>query len=281
MEISKNIPLEVKDISKKFCRDIKYNLLYSFKDVLKKQVGISLENNKLRHKEFWALKNINFKLKGGEITAIVGMNGSGKTTLTRIISDIFQADQGEVVKNSDLKITPIFALGAGLRPLFTGRENIFIKGAAFGLNKNDLENKIEEIITFSELGEFIDSPVGSYSTGMKARLSYSIAIATEPDILVIDEALTVGDTIFRAKCFEHINNFVEDKNKSVIYVSNHIDKVLRIAHRVLVLDKGELIKDTRNIKEGLLFYLNNCFKGPSIERKDNLLNLVKNWTNDE
>ncbi len=281
MERNNKINIRVKNISKKFCRDIRNNLWYSFQDVLKKQIGISIRSNRLRPKEFWALKNITFDIYGGEVTAIIGMNGSGKTTLTRIMSDIFQADQGEVIIADKLKITPIFALSAGLRPLFTGRENIFIKGAAYGMDKNTLENKINDIISFSEIGDFIDTPVGSYSSGMRSRLSYSIAVATHPDIFIIDEALAVGDSIFRTKCFEHIQNMIQDENKSVIYVTNHIDKVLRIAQRLLVLDKGELVKDTRDITEGLLFYVNHCFKGQSLERKNKLLDLVNQWGSDE
>ncbi len=281
MERKNNISIHIHKVSKKFCRDIRHNLMYSFKDVLKKQIGLPLSTHKLRNKEFWALKDISFDLKSGEITAIVGMNGSGKTTLSRIISGIFQADEGEIIKNEALKITPIFTLSSGVHPLFTGRENIFVKGAAFGLSKEEFEEKVEEIIAFSEVGEFIDSPVGSYSSGMKSRLAYSIAIATNPDVLVIDEALAVGDTVFRAKCFDHIQQFVQQENKSVIYVTNHIHKVLRIANRVLVLDKGKLVNDTYDVKEGLLFYIKNCFKGQSPKRKEGFIKLIENWNINE
>ncbi len=281
MDMAADISIRLEGISKKFCSDIKTNLWYCLQDVTKVNLNLSLKRNRLRKKEFWALDEISTSISKGEVIAMVGKNGSGKTTLSRIISGIYQPDKGNCHIGSNLRVTPIFALKAGLHPLYTGKENIYLKAAAYGMNEKEIDEALDNIITFSELGEFIHTPVGSYSTGMKARLSYAIAMATNPDIFVIDEALAVGDAVFRAKCLEHIRKMTKERKKTVVYVTHHLDRVLQTADRVLVLDKGKLIRDTYDVKDGLQFYIKNCLKDEALERQEALRELIEQWDNEK
>lgn len=254
-----NILIDIKDVSKKFCSDIKRNMLYGIKDTFF-GIGSSANYMRLRPKEFWALKGINLKIKSGDILGILGTNGSGKTTLMRLIADIYETNVGDISFPFDLKITPIFALKSGMSPVFTGRENIYIKGAMLGMSKAEIDAKFDDILEFSEIERFIDMPFGNYSSGMGARLAYAIAVATDPNVFIIDEALAVGDDHFKAKCFEHLKQFVQGENKCVLFVSNNIDKVQKIANRVIVLDKGYLALDTPDPEKGFDYYLNRGFE---------------------
>jgi ABC-type polysaccharide/polyol phosphate transport system ATPase subunit len=148
-----------------------------------------------------------------------------------------------------------------MQPLFTGRENIYIKGAMFGMSKAEIDAKMEFIENFSELGEKLDRPFGNYSSGMRARLAYSIALATDPDIFIIDEALAVGDSVFKAKCFDNLKVFVKQPGKAVLFVSNNIRKVAKVATRVMIMDKGEIIYNSTDVLAALNYYILNCLKG--------------------
>ncbi|PHI20313.1 hypothetical protein CEQ90_09000 [Lewinellaceae bacterium SD302] len=251
--------ISVRGLSKKFSRDIKYNMYYGLLDVVsgRKAANSSPERPALRKHEFWALDNIDLDLYSGEILSVVGANGSGKTTLMRLLSNVYPRDHGTIMGREGLRITAVFALNAGMQSLYTGRENIYIKGAMYGMNKEEIDRQLEFIDDFSELGKRLDTPFGNYSSGMKARLSYAIALATEPDVFIIDEALAVGDSAFKAKCFDNLREFVTHPAKGVIFVSNHINKVMKIATRTLVMREGQLIYNSTDIKEALEFYLNN------------------------
>ncbi|MEO1516250.1 MAG: ABC transporter ATP-binding protein [Bacteroidota bacterium] len=253
--------LSVRGLSKKFSKDIKYNMYYGIQDLLADSLGRKrADRESLRKKEFWALKDITFDLHEGEILGFVGANGSGKTTLMRIISDIYPNEIGNICGPAQQKITAIFALRTGMQLLFTGRENIYIRGAMYGMTKEQLDAKMDFIEEFSELGDKLDRPFGNYSSGMRARLSYSIAIATDPDIFIIDEALAVGDSIFKAKCYDHLKAYVKQPGKAVLFVSNNIRKVLMVASRVAVMESGQIVHDSTNVREALNFYIRNCLK---------------------
>ena len=252
--------LSVHGLYKKFSKDIKYNMYYGIQDLFYDSLGLSPDRLKLRSREFWALKDINFDLKAGEIVGFVGANGSGKTTLMRLISGIYPLDIGEIKSQRRKKITAIFALRSGMQPFFTGRENIYIKGAMFGMNKTEIDAKMAFIEDFSELGEKLDRPFGNYSSGMRARLAYSIALATDPDIFIIDEALAVGDSVFKAKCFDNLKAYVKQPGKAVLFVSNNIRKVAKIATKVVILDKGEIIYKSKDVLAALNYYILNCLK---------------------
>lgn len=257
--MSENKPmLSVRSLHKKFSRDIKYNLYYGFQDIVAVTLGREVDYMRLRKKEFWALRDINFNLFEGEILGIVGANGSGKTTLMRLMASIYHQEVGDIHGRPNQKTTAVFALGIGMRPLFSGRENIYIKGSMYGMDKKEIDAKITFIEEFSELADQLDRPLGNYSSGMRARLAFAIAIATEPDIFIIDEALAVGDSVFKAKCFDYLKEYVKRPGKAVLFVSNHIRKVLKVATRVLVMKKGEIIYRSTDIKAALNHYILHC-----------------------
>lgn len=267
----------IRGVSKKFCKDLKFNMAYGIVDMVRQAMGLPVGLGPLRAHEFFALKDISVDILPGQIVAVVGANGSGKTTLMRLISGIYTLDTGEIIRPATGRITSVFALNAGLNPLFTGMENIHLKGAMFGMTKEEIRQKLDFIIEFSELEEFIHSPVGNYSSGMRARLAYAVAIATEPDLFIIDEALAVGDTVFKAKCYEHLQTYVREKPRAVLYVTNRISKVMAIANRLLVMRKGQLVRDTEDIQSGLTFYIENCLEGMDANRKVLRMKMIRHY----
>jgi lipopolysaccharide transport system ATP-binding protein len=269
--------IQVSGLHKKFSANLRGSLLHGVQDMWRGVWNSSSFNDELRKGEFYGLRDINLSLRSGEILAIAGVNGSGKTTLMRLITGIYQPDSGQITGAPNLKITAIFALSAGMQPLFTGRENIFIKGAMYGMTRTEIEKQIPFIESFSELGERLDRPFGNYSSGMKARLSYSIAMATRPNVFIIDESLAVGDSAFKAKCMDNLRCFADEPGKGVIFVSNQIRKILKIADRLLVMDSGAIIHETENIEAGLEFYIRNCYKDMGLERQEIKLAKIKDY----
>ena len=266
--------LSVRSLSKKFAQDIRFNMYYGIKDIF---LGRRTAYDQLRKKEFWALKDINFDLHEGEIIGIVGENGSGKTSLMRLIAGIYTLEQGEILLRRDLKITSVFALKSGMQPLYTGLENIYIKGALYGMSRREIDDQVAFIREFSELGDKLDMPFGNYSSGMGARLAYAIAVATQPDIFIVDEALAVGDSVFKTKCYEHLKAYVKQPGKGVLFVTNNIRKVLKVASRVLVMDKGEVILASNDVEQALTFYIENCLKHLSEDKRKVKLSIVKSY----
>ncbi|NEP28570.1 ABC transporter ATP-binding protein, partial [Moorena sp. SIO3I6] len=185
--------LSINGVSKKFCRDLKRSLLYGVHDIGTELLGLRQKDDKLRKKEFWALKDVSIQLRRGEAIGLVGKNGSGKSTLLRIISGLIKPDVGSVEVKG--RLAPLIALGAGFNPILTGRENIYANMSILGLSKKEIDQRFDQVLEFAEIGDAIDSPVQTYSSGMAARLGFASAIHTEPDILLIDEVLAVGDLL--------------------------------------------------------------------------------------
>ena len=193
---------------------------------------------KIEYEKFVALNDINFEIKRGDRLAILGFNGAGKSTLLKAIVGVYKPTEGTITKKG--VIAPLLELGAGFDPNYTGRENIYLYGAILGYSHEYIEDKIDEIIAFSELGHFIEVPVKNYSSGMRARLGFSIATAVDPDILILDEVLSVGDAKFRKKSLAKVKSMF-DKGVTVLFVSHSIEQVKAVCNSAILLEKGNII----------------------------------------
>ena len=211
-----------------------------------KEYFINSLKKKIKKEKFVALEDINITIKKGEIVGLLGLNGAGKSTLLKVISGIIKPTSGEVKLNG--KMAPLIELGAGFDPELTGRENIFLNGSLLGFSKKELKDKIEDIIDFSELKEFIDIPLKNYSSGMYARLGFSIATIYAPEILIIDEVLSVGDFHFQEKSLNKIMEMIE-KGTTVLFVSHDIEQVEKLCKKAIWLEKGKVkvIGDAKKI----------------------------------
>ena len=242
--------LKVSGLYKKFCKSLKRSMLYGTHDMARSMLGYSIDNVELRKNEFWALQDINFELKRGETLGLIGQNGCGKTTLLRAINGIFPPDKGRIEIYG--RIGALIAVGAGFHPHMTGRENIYLNGIILGMTKKEVDKKFDEIIDFAEIGDFIDSPVSTYSSGMTVRLGFSIAIHADIDILLVDEILAVGDMGFQLKCFQKI---VELRNKGIgiLFVAHDVHTIATFSQKVLLMQTGKQIH-LGNVSEGLSIY---------------------------
>ncbi len=203
-----------------------------------KEYAIKLVTRKLDYKKFDALKDISFDVKKGEHLAILGFNGAGKSTLLKTIVGVYKPTSGKIEKTG--VIAPLLELGAGFDPNYSGKENIFLYGAILGYSRDYIQSKYDEIVEFSELGHFINVPLKNYSSGMKARLGFSIATAVEPDVLILDEVLSVGDAKFRTKSLKKVQSLFE-KGVTVLFVSHSIDQVKAICDTAILLNHGEIV----------------------------------------
>lgn len=204
-----------------------------------KEYFIKRIKRELSFNEFWALRDISFTVEKGDRVGILGLNGAGKSTLMKVIAGVFKPTTGTVEKQG--VIAPMIELGAGFDMQYTGAENIFLYGAVLGHSRKFMEEKYDEIVTFSELSEFIDVPLKNYSSGMRARLGFAIATAVSPDILILDEVLSVGDAKFKKKSEKKIRDMM-DKGITVLFVSHNMDQVKRICNKAVILEHGRLIK---------------------------------------
>jgi lipopolysaccharide transport system ATP-binding protein len=274
--------VKVEGVSKKFCRSLKRSLWYGVQDICadlnpfkrdevpvkthslsdrriahalntngatesptsKFNIPISDHSqNGLRRDEFWAVNDVSFEVKRGECLGLIGHNGAGKTTLLKMLNGLIKPDHGRIEIRG--RVGALIALGAGFNPILTGRENIYVNGAVLGLTKREIEAKLEEIIDFADIREFIDSPVQSYSSGMQVRLGFSIATALKPDILLLDEVLAVGDAAFRVKCFNRMHQILN--SAAVVFVSHNMPQLTRISNRMLLLQSGRVVTEDHNL----------------------------------
>lgn len=206
-----------------------------------KEYFISLARHKLFFEEFRALKNISFDVHRGEVVGLVGTNGSGKSTMLKIIAGVLEPSEGEVKVHGN--IAPLIELGAGFDPELSARENIYLNGALLGYTKEFIDANFDGIIEFAELKDFVDMPLKNFSSGMVARIAFAIATITEPDILIVDETLSVGDVFFQQKCERRIQNFIESGDVTVLFVSHSMEQVERICQRAVWIEKGDLRMD--------------------------------------
>ncbi|MEI6131319.1 MAG: ABC transporter ATP-binding protein [Bacillota bacterium] len=204
-------------------------------------------------KAFKALSNVSFTLEKGKVYGIIGNNGAGKSTLLRVISGVLSPNSGEIIRNCNS--INLLALGIGFSHELTGRENIYLNAMLLGFNKSEIDERVGSIIDFSELGAFIDMPMKSYSSGMISRLGFSVAINMKPDVLLIDEVLSVGDNSFREKSFNAIKEIISDRNITVVIVSHSYQQLKDLCDEVIWLEKGEMV-DVGPAKELLDIYIN-------------------------
>ena len=206
-----------------------------------KEYFIAMTRHELKFKPFHALKNITFSVEKGESVGLVGTNGSGKSTMLKIIAGVLSPSEGKVTVNGN--IAPLIELGAGFDRELTARENIYLNGALLGYRKEFIDENFDRIVEFAELEKFMDMPLKNYSSGMVARIAFSIATITEPDLLIVDEALSVGDKFFREKCEARISELVNSKNVTVLFVSHNVQQMKRVCERCIWIEKGDMRMD--------------------------------------
>jgi lipopolysaccharide transport system ATP-binding protein len=230
MPMDGGMAIEVRGLSKK------YNLYDTPKDRIKEALN---PFNKKYHRDFWALKDISFEVLKGTTVGILGRNGSGKSTLLQILASILRPTQGDV--RVDGAISALLELGAGFNPEFSGRSNAIFSGMLLGLSEADMRSRMPEIEAFAQIGEFIDQPVKIYSSGMFVRLAFAAAVNVDPDILLIDEALSVGDTKFQQRCFDRMRGF-QEAGKTILFVTHDIESVLNHADMAMLMHEGKLVE---------------------------------------
>jgi lipopolysaccharide transport system ATP-binding protein len=272
-----DVLVKVEGVSKKFCRSLKRSLWYGVQDIFadlnpfrrngppveayslsgRNQLACTLNTNNstesaipvlnipitdnsrraegLRPDEFWAVNDVSFELQRGECLGLVGANGAGKTTLLKMLNGLIKPDKGRITMRG--RVGALIALGAGFNPILSGRENIYVNASVLGLSKREIDTRIDEIIEFAEIDEFIDSPVQNYSSGMQVRLGFAVASAMEPEILLLDEVLAVGDIAFRVKCYNRIGRL--QKNAATILVTHDVSYLSTVCNRILFMSHGK------------------------------------------
>jgi ABC-type polysaccharide/polyol phosphate transport system ATPase subunit len=249
-----DIAIKVEGVSKKFSRNLNHVMLYGVQDITKNMIGLSSNSWKLRNGEFWAVNDVSFEVKRGETLGIIGANGSGKTTLLKLLNGIFMPDKGKIEIRG--RVGALIEVGAGFHPILTGRENIYINGAILGMSKKEVDKKFDQIVDFANIGDFIDLPVKHYSSGMYVRLGFAVAVHCEPDILLIDEVLAVGDEGFRRKCMSKLNEF-KSTEKAIVLISHSMELIQGYCSRVMWINKGVVkeIGDAGNVIDSYFHHI--------------------------
>ncbi len=219
--------IEFKKVSKKFNRGKRHYLKQALIDLFKSN----------KDEDFWALKDISFKIQKGESVGIIGVNGSGKSTILKLIAGVLFPTKGEVKVEG--RIGPLIELGAGFHPELSGRDNIYLNGVVLGLSRKEIEEKFDEIVSFAELADFIDTPVKHYSSGMYMRLGFSVAVHVNPDILLIDEILAVGDIAFQKKCLDKLGEF-QKKGATMVLISHSMELINNLCQKAIFIEDGKV-----------------------------------------
>lgn len=257
-QMNDDVLVRCEHVSKKFCRELKRSLWYGVQDICaeinplrKNDAPLGKENiPELRKDEFWAVNDISFELKRGECLGLIGHNGAGKSTLLKMLNGLIKPDHGRITMKG--RIGALIELNAGFNPILTGRENVYIYGTILGFTKKEIDSKYEAIVEFAEMAEFMEMPFRSYSSGMKVRLGFAVAAQMEPDVLIIDEVLAVGDVGFRVKCLNRIHELLG--TSAVIFVSHAMPFVARICSHVMVMRNGKDKFSSSDVASGIDFY---------------------------
>jgi len=254
--MDKETVIKVEHLSKKYCKSLKRSMFYGAMDIGRNMLGMSSKSSRLRKDEFWALNDISFEVKKGETLGIIGPNGSGKTTLLKLLNGIFWPDKGKITIKG--KTGALIELGAGFHPLLTGRENVYINAAILGMIKNEVDEKFDEIVEFADIGDFIDTPVKFYSSGMFVRLGFAVAVHCDPDILLVDEVLAVGDKDFQIKCYQKMHQ-IRKSGTSIILVSHNEYTIREQTEVCLYINNGKL-KFLGPSEEAINLYIKEMFE---------------------
>ena len=228
--------IRAQNVSKKYGRSIKQTMAYGLQDIGRNLLGLGTHADRLRRGEFWAVDDVSFEVKRGETLGLIGPNGSGKTTMLKMLNGIFWPDKGKISMRG--RVGALIGVGSGFHPVLTGRENIFVNGAIMGMGRREMKKKFDSIVDFADIGDFLDTPVKHYSSGMYVRLGFAVAIHCEPDILLVDEILAVGDASFRAKCMDKMKS-LETKGISKIFVSHDMNSVYLLCDRAMYILNGK------------------------------------------
>jgi lipopolysaccharide transport system ATP-binding protein len=229
--------ITVDHISKKYCKSLKRSMLYGVVDIGRNTLGLSSLPQHLRKDEFWAVDDISFEVKKGGTLGIIGPNGSGKSTLLKMLNGIFWPDKGKIAIKG--RVGSLIEVGAGFHPLLTGRENIYINAAILGMTRKEVDEQFNSILEFADIGNFIDTPVKFYSSGMFVRLGFSVAVHSDPDILLIDEVLAVGDKDFQIKCYQKMYE-IKKRGTTVILVSHNEYTICEQTENCLYINNGKM-----------------------------------------
>jgi ABC-type polysaccharide/polyol phosphate transport system ATPase subunit len=230
--------LTAEKVSKKFCRSMKHVLSYGAADITRDFLGIPSKTDTLREGEFWAVDEMSMTINRGEMVGLIGPNGSGKSTVLKMLNGIYMPDRGRIEVRG--RVGALIEIGAGFHPQLTGRENVYINAAVLGMTKRETDGKFDEIVEFSGVGEFIDSPVKNYSSGMYVRLGFAVAVHCEPDILLVDEVLAVGDARFHDRCINKIKEMVRE-GTGIVLVTHGGWYLQGLCRRAILIDRGRLV----------------------------------------
>jgi len=236
--MSQDVIISVEGVSKKFATNFRRSILYGVQDITRDLLGLSNRSDHLRKDEFWALQDVSFELKQGDTLGIVGPNGAGKSTLLKMLNGIIKPDKGCIRIHG--RVGGLIEIGAGFHSMLTGRENIYVNGAILGMSKAEIKRKFDSIVEFAEIGDFLDVPVKYYSSGMYVRLGFAVAAHCQPDVLLVDEVLSVGDIGFQKKCFRFFEEDVLNNNVTLVLVSHSVYTVSRMCAKTIVFHKGEV-----------------------------------------
>lgn len=236
----KDILISAEGVQKKFCRSLRRSMVYGTVDIVRDMLGRCYETGKLRPSEFWAVRDVSFNVRRGEKLGFLGINGSGKSTLLRMINGIFPPDGGRITIRGS--IGALIAVGVGFHPHMSGRENIFLNGTILGMSRAEIRSKMNSILDFAEIGDAIDAPVSTYSSGMTVRLGFAIAIHKQPDIMLVDEVLSVGDLAFQLKCQRRLSEYRQAGGTFVI-VSHNMQLMRNTCDRVIWFEKGRIVME--------------------------------------
>ena len=236
--MSRDVLIKAEGVSKKFSSKLKTSMKYGIIDIARDFIGAPTRSDTLRPNEFWSVQDVSFEVRRGECLGLIGPNGAGKSTLLKMLNGIIMPDKGHIEISG--RVGALIEVGAGFHPLLTGRENIYINGSIMGLRKKNIDKQFDSILEFAELGDFVDTPVGYYSSGMYVRLGFAIAAHLQPDILLVDEILAVGDAGFQRKCLKQIKKYLNNGG-CVVLVTHNILHVHSMATACMVLDGGQTV----------------------------------------